>query len=391
MKIKIRKKFLPITRPFFGKEEKKELIATINSGWITLGPKTHQFEKDLAKYLGVKYVIALNSCSAALHLAMLAIDLKPGDEVITTTFTFAATAHAILHCGAKPVFVDIDPKTFNIDPKLIEEKITSKTKAILPVHYGGHPVNLDAINKIAEKYKLYVVEDAAFAIGAKYKNKFVGTISDLTCFSFHPVKIITTGDGGAITTNNKKLADKLLVLRANGMDKEAWNRHAFSGSWDYSVTTLGFKYHMNDIQASLGIHQLKRIEKFLKMREQLIKIYDKELVKIKGVTIPYRESNIRHTNNVYPMLIDVSTLKINRNDIVNLLKSFNIGTNVFFRPLHMQPFFKDKYKFKDEDFPVAKDVFEKLINLPLFPGMRKQDVMYVIQVLKSIIDDNKKG
>lgn len=389
MNIKPRKNFLPIATAVFGKEEEKEIIQTLKSGWITLGPKTKKFEELLAKYTGAKYAIALNSCSAALHLAMIALGIKEDDEVITTPFTFAATAQAIIHCRAKVVFVDIDPKTFNIDPKKIEKAITQKTKAIIPVDYGGLPVDLDTILSIAKRHQLYVVEDAAHSIGAKYKERNIGTISDLTCFSFHPVKNMTTGDGGAIVTNNKNLAEKIMILRVNGMDKESWKRSSSDGSWDYAIVEEGYKYHMNDIAASLGIHQLKKLDKFILIRKQLADIYDDQLRGLKEVLIPSRKPNTTHAHNIYGILIDISALKISRNEIIERLKDFNIGSVVYFRPLHSQPYFQKKFGYKMGDFPNAKYVFERLICLPIYAGMKKADAIFVAKALKRIINENR--
>lgn len=389
MKLTRRKNFLPIATGVFGKEEEKEIIQTLRSGWITLGPKTKKFEELLAKYAGAKYAIALNSCSAALHLAMIALGIKEGDEVITTPFTFAATAQAIIHCGAKVVFVDIDQKTFNIDPKKIEGVITQKTKAIIPVDYGGLPVDLDTILSIAKRHQLYVVEDAAHSIGAKYKERNIGTISDLTCFSFHPVKNMTTGDGGAIVTNNKNLAEKIMILRVNGMDKESWKRNSSDGSWDYAIVEEGYKYHMNDIAASLGIHQLKKLDKFRLIREQLADVYDNELTGLEEVLIPSRKPDTTHAHNIYGILIDTGALKISRNEIIERLKDFNIGSVVYFRPLHSQPYFQKKFGYKMGDFPNAEYVFERLICLPIYAGMKKVDVVFVVRALKRIISENR--
>lgn len=390
MNIKPRKKFLPIATAVFGREEEKEIIETLRSGWITLGPRTKKFEDLLVDYTGAKYAIALNSCSAALHLSMIALETNPGDEVITTPFTFAATAHAVIHCGGKPVFVDIDPKTFNIDPLKIKKAITKRTKAILPVDYGGQPVDLDAILKIAKKYNLYVVEDAAHTIGAKYKGRNIGTIADITCFSFHPVKNITTGDGGAITTNNREFAEKIMVLRVNGMDKESWKRNTSTGSWDYAITEEGYKYHMNDLAASLGIHQLRKLDRFRKIREQLADVYDKQLADLKEVQIPHRVTGITHAHNIYGILVDTTNLKINRNEIIEKLKAYNVGSIVYFRPLHLQPYFQKTFGYKTGDFPNAEYVFERLICLPLYPAMKLNDVLYVSKILKKIISANQK-
>jgi dTDP-4-amino-4,6-dideoxygalactose transaminase len=390
MKIKPRNKFLPIATAVFGKEEKKEVIDTLESGWLTLGPKTKKFEEALSAYTGAKYAVALNSGSAALHLSLLALGLKEGDEVITTPFTFASTVHAILHCGAKPVFVDIEPKMFNIDVNQIEEAITKKTKALLPVHYAGHSVEMDKLRQLARKYKLYIVEDAAHAIGAKYKGEMVGTIGDITCFSFHPVKNLTTGDGGAVTTNDKKLAEKIMVMRVNGMDKESWKRNTSTGSWDYAIVSSGLKYHMNDVAASLGIHQLKKLDGFIKIRERVALAYDKELRKIDEVATPHRSSEIRHAHNLYPILVDTSRLKIDRNQIMERLKEYNIGSIVYYRPLHLQPYFSQILGYKWGDFLIAEYVFEKLICLPLYHGMRPSDAVFVSKVLEKIIVDGRR-
>lgn len=389
MKIKPRKKFLPIATAVFGKEEEREMIDTLRSGWITLGPKTKIFEELLVKYTGAKYAVALNSCSAALHLAMMAIGLKENDEVITTPFTFAATSNAIVHCGAKPVFVDINPKTFNIDAKKIESAITNKTKAILPVDYGGQPVDLDLILAIAKKHKLWVIEDAAHTIGAKYKGRNIGSIADITCFSFHPVKNMTTGDGGAITTNNKEFAERISMLRVNGMDKESWKRNTQSGSWDYSIELEGYKYHMNDLSAALGIHQLKKLEKFGKIREEIADTYDDQLRAVPEITIPFRIPDINHAHNLYAILINTSRLTINRNEIMEKLKEYNIGSVVYYRPLHLQPFFSKQFKKQKGDFPVAEYIFEKILCLPIYAGMNKKDARYVATVLKKIIRDHQ--
>ncbi len=387
MKIKPRNRFLPIATAVFGKEEEEEIIDTLRSGWITLGPKTKKFEEGLVKYVGSEYAIALNSCSAALHLAMVAIGIKPGDEVITTPFTFAATANAITHCGGKPVFADIDSKTFNIDPKKIEKAITKRTKAIIPVDYGGQPVDLDLILKIARKNNLFVVEDAAHSISAKYKGKNIGTIADITCFSFHPVKNMTTGDGGAITTNNKALAEKIRCLRVNGMDKESWKRSTSTGSWDYAISIEGYKYHMNDLSASLGIHQLKKLDCFRKIREEIANTYDRELINVQLATIPYRVSGVQHAHNIYPILLKTEGLKMTRNEIIDKLKQFNIGSIVYFRPLHLQPYFQKTLGCKAGDYPVAEYVFDRLICLPIYPGMTMADTRFVVKALKKIIEE----
>ncbi len=384
------KQYIHFAQPLFGKEEKKEILDALDSGWVTLGPRTKQFEENFAQYVGSKYAIGVSSCTAALHLSLIVSGIKQGDEVITAPFTFAATANVIIHVGATPVFVDIDPKTFQIDVSKIEQKITKKTKAIIPVHYGGQPVEMDKILELAKKYKLIVIEDAAHAVGTQYKGRRIGNIGDLTCFSFHPIKNISTGDGGMITTNNKAYAEELGRLRLHGMSKDAWKRHSALGSWQYDVSVPGFKYNMTDIQASLGIHQLKKLDSFIQKREEYAKLYDEALNKIPEITIPFVMENIRHARNLYTILIDTEKLKISRNELVELLKKANIGVSVYFIPLHLFTLYKSRFGYKEGDFPITEAVYEKIISLPLYPKMTKTQIIYVIKTLSSLIPKNKK-
>lgn len=382
--------FIHLAQPLFGKEEKKEVIAALDSGWVTLGPKTKQFEEELAAYVGSKYAVAVSSCTAGLHLSLLAAGVGVGDEVITTIFTMAATSNTIIHSGATPVFVDIDKETFNIDPSKIEEKIMPKTKAILVMHYGGHPVDLNRVRKIAKKHKLIVIEDAATAIGAKYNGKKIGSISDMTVFSFHPIKNISTGDGGMITTNNKHFAERLSILRLHGMNKDAWKRHSQIGSWKYDIVVPGFKYNMTDIQAALGIHQLRKLERFIKIREKYAKMYDKTFSKIPEITIPFVSKNVRHPRNLYTVIIDFNKLRIKRDELIEELKSQNIGANAYYIPLYEFTYYKKKFGLKFRDFPVTNFIFNNLVTLPLHPKMKQSDVVYIIKILTSLIVKNRK-
>ena len=384
------RKYIHFAQPLFGEEEKKEIIAALESGWVTLGPRTKQFEEQTAEYIGCKYAVAVSSCTAGLHLSLLAAGIGKGDEVITTIFTFAATANTIIHVGAKPVFVDIDSKTFNIDPEKIEEKITKKTKAIMPMHYGGQPVEMDKVMKIAKKHNLVVIEDAATAIGAEYKGKKVGNISDFAVFSFHPIKNMSTGDGGMVTTNNEKFAEQLSILRLHGMSKDAWKRHSASGSWLYDIVAPGFKYNMTDLQAALGIHQLKKLDQFIKTREKYAQMYDMAFTDTPEITLPYVGSNIKHARNLYTILIDTKKLSIDRNEIVDKLKEANIGVSVYYIPLYVFSYFKNNFGLKKADFPVAESIYARMMSLPMYPGMKKEDVNYVAVTLKDIIKNNRK-
>lgn len=383
------RKYIHFAQPLFGKEEKKELLSTLDSGWVTLGPKVAQFEEEFAKYVGAKYAVAVSSCTAALHLSAVAAGISEGDEVITTPFTFAATSNVLFHVGAKPVFVDIDEKTFNIDVSKIEAKITSKTRAIMPVHYGGQPAEMDKLLSLAKKYNLKVIEDAAHAIGTEYKSKKIGSIGDLTCFSFHPIKNMSTGDGGMITTNNQKYAEKLVMLRLHGMSKEAWKRHTKAGSWKYDIILAGFKYNMTDIQAALGIHQLRKLDSFIIRRESYAQIYDQLLGKIAEITLPYVGKNIRHARNLYTIMVDTSKLRINRDTLVEKLKEANIGVSVYFIPLYYFSYYQ-KLGYKKTSLPITNSVYQKIISLPLYPKMKSSDVYYICKILAKLIEQNRR-
>ncbi len=384
------KKYIHFAQPLFGSEEKKEVIKAMDSGWVTLGPGTREFEEQFAKYTGAKYAVGLSSCTAALHLALIAAGVGRGDEVITTIFTFAASINPVLILGGKPVLVDIDEKTMNIDEKLIEAKITKKTKVIMPMHYGGYPCNMDAIKKIAKKHKLIIIEDAATAIGTSYKDKKVGNIGDMTCFSFHPIKNMSTGDGGMVTTNNKLFAERIMLLRLHGMSKEAWKRHTAAGSWKYDIVEPGFKYNMTDIQAALGRVQLKRLDGFIKIRKQYAKIFDSELSKIPEITVPIHSKDSGTAYNLYTIRIDTKNLTVTRDEIVELLKQEQIGVSVYYIPLYEFSYFQKHLKLKSSDYPHASAVYQNMMSLPLYPKMTLKDVNRVINTLSKIIIKHRK-
>jgi len=348
-----------------------------------MGPKTIEFEKLIAKYTGAKYTIAVNSCTAALHLSLIALGIGEGDEVITTPFTFAATANVIIQVGAKPVFVDIKKDTYNIDPEEIEKAITSKTKAIIPVHYAGQPCEMDKIMKIAKKHNLFVIEDAAHAIGSEYKGRKIGTIGDLTCFSFYATKNMTTGEGGAITTNNKKLAEKIAILRLHGMSRDAWKRYSKKGSWYYEIEECGWKYNMTDIQAAMGIVQLKKLDKFIEIRRKYVQIYNRELSKIKGIITPYEMPDLKHVYYLYPILLK----SYDRDKFINKMAKNGIQCSVHFIPLHLHPFYRKRFGFKKGDFPNSEWVYEREVSLPLYPKMKEKDIKFIINAIKKIINE----
>jgi dTDP-4-amino-4,6-dideoxygalactose transaminase len=321
-----------------------------------------------------------------LHLAVVALGIGNGDEVITTPYTFAATAEVVINSNAKPVFVDVEKDTYNIDPAKIEEKITDKTKAIIVVHYAGHACEMDKIMEIAEKYDLYVIEDAAHAIGSKYKDQKIGSIGDATCFSFYATKNITTAEGGMITTNRGDLADKMRILSLHGISKDAWKRYSSEGSWYYEIAYSGYKYNMSDLQASIGIHQMKKLDQMQKRREEIADMYNKSFGQIPQITIPTVKSYATHAWHLYPIQVNSDLLSINRNEFIEALKAENIGTSVHFIPLHLHPYYKEKYGFKGDDFPNAESLYKNEISLPIYPNMEDKDVEDVISAVKKIID-----
>lgn len=378
--------FLPYYQTLIEDDEIKEVIDTLKSGWLTMGPKTIEFEKLLSDYLGVKHAIAVNSCTAALHLSLIALGVGKRDEVITTPFTFASTGNVIVHVGAKPIFVDIKRDTYNIDTEKIKETITPKTKAIIPVHYAGQPCDMKAIMEIAEDNNLFVIEDAAHVIGAEYQGKKIGTFGITTCFSFYVTKNITTGEGGAITTDDDELADKLRILRLHGISKDAWKRYSEKGSWYYEIEECGWKYNMTDIQAALGIHQIKKLDKFIEIRRRYAAIYNEELKKVDGMITPYEKSNIKHVYHLYPILLR----SYNRNEFIEKMYERGIGCSVHFIPLHLHPFYKNTFGFKKGDFPNAEWIYEREVSLPLYPKMGEKDLRYVIDNIKEILENNGK-
>lgn len=381
-----RQDFLPYNLPLIEDEEINEVIDSLKSGWITLGPKTIRFEKDIQDYIGISNAVALNSCTAGLHLALIVLGIRKGDEVITTPFTFASTANVIVHTGAKPVFVDIQGDTFNIDPKKIEQAITPNTKAILVVHYAGHPVDMDEIKQIAEKHNLHIIEDAAHAIGSEYKNQKIGSSGNLTSFSFYATKNLTTGEGGTLVTNNDELAKRLKNLRLHGMSKDAWNRYGEKGDWFYEINECGWKYNMTDIQAALGLHQLRKLNNFIEKRKQYADIYNQELSKIPLIQIPRIRPYVKSSYHLYPILLK----GVDRDLFIQEMKKRNIGTSVHFIPLHLQPFYKNTFGYKIGDFPIAEKVYKSLVSLPLYPKMTIKDVNDVIGAIKDILKENGK-
>lgn len=378
----MRKSYLNFSIPDITQREIDAVVTTLKSGWLTSGKKTQLFEENFADYTGAKYAIALSSCTAALFLSLIVEGIQAGDEVITTPFTFISTANVVHHLGAKPVFVDIEPDTYNIDPEKIILAITSKTKAIIPVHYSGQPCNMKRIMKIAADYNLRVIEDAAHAIGAEYKGKKVGGQGNLTCFSLFPTKNITTGEGGFITLNDKEKALRLKKLRLHGMSKDGWKRYDQAESWYYEIHEAGYKFNLSDINAALGVIQLERIKELNQKRKDLADYYIQQLSHIPGIQTLNIPSNVKSSWHIFPIWINSKEFGLTRSQLIKALWKRKIGTSVHFIPLHLQPFYQKKYHYKKGDFPVAEKIFAGIVSLPLFPKMTNNDINDVINAIQ---------
>lgn len=382
--VKKREGFLPFALPDIGEEEIAEVVDTLRSNWITTGPKTKKFEKEFADYIGVKHAIAVNSCTAGLHLSLEVLNLKRDDEVIVPSFTFCATANVIVHAGAKPIFADIDPVSLCIDPVSVEKLITPNTKAMMIVHYGGRPADMDRLTEIANKHNITIIEDAAHAVYTQYKGKLIGSHGNLTSFSFYATKNIATAEGGMITTNDDELADKLRVLSLHGMSKNAWNRYSATGSWKYDVIEAGFKYNMTDIQASLGLRQLAKLDKMQARRKHITQLYLDGLQGLKGLVLPDMKTLNHgdvHACHLFPILIDKEGFGRSRDEMMELMKEYNIGVSVHFIPVHMHPYYRERYT-KDLVLPVTEQVFDQIMSLPLYPTLSDEDALYVIDTIK---------
>jgi UDP-4-amino-4,6-dideoxy-N-acetyl-beta-L-altrosamine transaminase len=380
-----RKEFLPYALHMIEEEEIQEVVDTLKSNWITKGPKTLAFEKEFAEYVGCKHAVAMNSCTAALHIALAASGIGRGDEVITTPMTFASTASTIIHTGARPVFVDIEPDTGCMDPSLIEDKITEKTRAIVPVHYAGQACDMDPIMDIAERHGLFVSEDAAHAINTTYKGKRVGSIGNATSFSFYATKNLTTAEGGMLTTNDDELADRARIMSLHGMSRNAWTRYQAGGSWYYEVEYPGFKYNMTDIQAALGLMQLRKIDRFQALREEYANMYNEAFREMEEIEIPHVKDYGVHAWHLYVIKVNHDHLIIDRNAFIEELTKRNIGTSVHFIPVHLHPYYSRQFGYKEGDFPAAEKMYSRIISLPLYPRMTKEDVQDVISAVQDIV------
>jgi dTDP-4-amino-4,6-dideoxygalactose transaminase len=382
----MRTSFLPFARPALGEEEIAEVVDTLRSGWITTGPKVERFTAAFADYVGGRYAVPVSSATAGLHVALLALGVGEGDEVVTTPMTFVATLNTIVHCGATPVLADIDAATLNVRVEEIEKRVTSKTKAILPVHYVGQPADLDPILEVAAERGVAVLEDAAHAVGAEYKDRRIGSFPTTAVFSFHPNKNMTTGEGGMIVTDDEEVFEKASLLKFHGMDRESWKRFAKSGSPRYDVALPGFKYNMMDIQAALGLHQLPRLEGFLAERERLALRYDERLAGTPGLILPQRVAYpVRHAWHLYTPLVDVDRLTISRDRFMDELKKRNIGSGLHYTAAHEFSYYADRFGWRPEDYPEAHFVSERIVSLPLFPGLTDADQDDVVAAVRDVL------
>jgi len=383
----VRKKedFLVFGAPLIEEPEIEEVVACMRRRWIGAGPKVRQFEEDFGAFKGAKHAMALNSCTAALHLSMFAAGIGRGDEVITTAMTFCATINAIIHCGATPVLVDCDRETMNILPEEVEKRITAKTKAILPVHFAGRCCNMDPIMEMARTYDLLIIEDCAHAIESEYHGKQAGRFGDIACFSFYVTKNIITGEGGMVLTDDDRFAERIKVLGLHGMSKDAWKRFSDEGYRHYQVIHPGYKYNMMDIQAAIGIHQLKRVDKYWKHRQTIWNKYSEAFKDLPCIVPPETEPNTRHAYHLYTPLIDIDETGKTRDWVLNALTAENIGVGVHYLPVHLHPFYRKTYGWKEGDFPNAEWIGERTVSLPLSAALNSHDVEDVVEAFQKVL------
>jgi dTDP-4-amino-4,6-dideoxygalactose transaminase len=384
--------FLPFSLPDISNEEIEGVIEVLRSGWITTGPKVKEFEKKFAEFVGANHAVAVNSCTAALHLALESIGLEGGDEVLMSPLTFAATAEVVRYFGAKPIFVDIDERTMNLDPLKLEDHLFShysgRVKAVIPVHYAGLVCDMDKIMQIAQRYGLKVIEDAAHAFPAKHKGRMVGTIGDVTCFSFYATKTLTTGEGGILTTDNDEIAERARLMSLHGIKEDAWRRYTAEGSWYYEIIAPGFKYNLTDIAAAMGLAQLRRIYEMLQKRRNIAHMYNDGFRNILELETPY--SSEEHAWHLYVIRLNTEKLKIDRNQFIEELRTRGIGTSVHFIPLHMHPYYRNTYHYQPTDYPISFRIYKQIISLPIYSKMSSDDALQVIDSVKKVIEKNRK-
>lgn len=387
----MREEYLVFGSPLIEEPEIEEVVDSLRSGWLGTGPKVAKFEEMFREHSGASHAVAVNSCTAALHLSMLAIGLEPGDEVIVPAMTFAATANAVIHAGGRPVLVDVERESMNIDPAAIETALTQRTKAVIPVHFAGRPCDMDAICQIARDRDIKVIEDCAHAVEAEYRGRKVGNFGDLGCFSFYVTKNIVTGEGGMVVTADAGYADRIKVLALHGLSKDAWSRFSDEGYKHYQVAHCGYKYNMMDLQAAIGIHQLPRVERYSKRRVELWERYDDSFRGLPAVLPSAQEPGTRQARHLYTLLLEIEGLRISRDAFIQEMAARNIGTGVHYIALNLHPYYQSCFGYKRGDFPNAEWISERTVSLPLSVKLTDQDAQDVIDAVREILEENATG
>ncbi len=377
--------FLQYCRATLSGDEAEEVVKVIESGWLTTGPNVAGFEKEFKEYIGCEHTLALNSCTGGLHCALSALGVGAGDEVITSPFTFVASGHVIVWTGAKPVLVDVDPNTFNIDPEKVEKAITPKTKAILPIHFAGLSCDMDALLDIGKRHNIPVIEDAAHAAGSEYKGKKVGSFGDVAVFSFYPTKNMTTGEGGMVTTNDPELADRIRKFAFFGIDKEVWERYGKKQGWQYDIILPGFKYNMSDVLATIGRVQLKQLDRFNLKRSEIADFYKKSLSGLEDcISLPPETADTVHNWHLFPIRLDKT--EKTREGLIEYLTEKQIGSSVHFIPLHLFSYYQKAWGYKPGDFPVVEKIFKNIVSIPLYPGLTDGDQERIVSAIYGFFD-----
>jgi dTDP-4-amino-4,6-dideoxygalactose transaminase len=380
----VRGVFLPFARPSIGDGEIEEVVETLRSGWLTVGPRTKAFEQAIAEYVGVERAAALSSCTAGLHLGMIALGVEPGDEVILPALNFAAGPNSAIHLGARPVLVDVDPSTLNVTPEIVEAAITERTRVVVPLHFGGRPCDIDGLMDLARQKGVRVLGDGAHAMSSDYGERKVGSVADATAFSFYVTKGITTGEGGCLTSPDAELVDRVSVLSLHGMSSGAWNRYSERGTWFYEIDEPGYKYNMGDVQAALGLRQMERVDDFRHRRKAIADAYTGELGASGVVTVPGPSEGGTHAWHLYPITLDTDALRIGRDDFIRALKQEGVGTSVHFIPIHYHAYYERLLGHARGSFPVTEDYFERAVSLPIYPSMTDEDVTDVIEAVAKL-------
>jgi perosamine synthetase len=386
----VRTDYLPFHIPDIGEEEIRAVAETMRSGWLTTGPRVKEFEAAFASFIGARHAVALNSCTAALHLALEAAGVGRDDEVIVPTMTFTATAEVVSYLNARLVVVDCEADSLNIDPVRVEAALTARTKAIIPVHLGGLPCDMTRIRAVAQTRGVTVIEDAAHALPASRDGGVVGTLGDLACFSFYATKTITTGEGGMVTTDSDTYAERIRMMSLHGISRDGWTRYTASGSWCYDIVAAGFKYNLTDIAAAIGIEQLKKCERLQAQRADIAKQYDAAFAAMPEICLPARVAGAGHAWHLYVIQLNLDRLRINRAEFIDALKHKNIGSSVHFIPLHLHSYYRREFGFTPADFPAATAAYERIVSLPIFPGMRPQDVADVVEAVSATVAEHRR-